>query len=449
MKNFILLCLLAAATADFAAAQTKYEIADQIVAVVNDHAILKSDIDEKVADYMRQAELSRQTVPFSKEMWYDFLNAEIDNYVLLEKAKIDSVEVPDDKVDRQMDARIRQLVMQAGSEQALEAAFGKSIIQLRADYREDFRNQIIAELVPQKKIASVKVTRPEVREFFESIPKDSLPTIPEQVALSQIVVIPPPKADAEAGALKLAETLRDSIVNHGVSIEDIARRHSTDGTAPNGGLLPLMPLNDLVPEFSAAAAALKPGEISEVVKTVFGYHIIRLNRRVGDQIETNHVLIKVDEDQLDDQYAIDKLTAIRDSLLSDPGAKFSEFAKRNSQDPTTAQSGGKLVDPQTGERLIALNRLDASLYRTVLLMDEAGQLSEPKSFTPENVSSAKGYRIIRLDRIIPEHTADFDVDYEQLKNIALQQKQAAVYDEWLKELRDEFYIEYRIPPLNH
>ncbi|MFA5668348.1 MAG: peptidylprolyl isomerase [Balneolaceae bacterium] len=447
MKNFTLTALFVILTTGFGFAQGNYTTADQIVALVNDHAILKSDIDQGVADYMRQAQFNQQDISFSEELWYSFLEAEIDNYVLLEKAKIDSITVPDDKVNRQMDARIQQLIQRAGSEKALETAFGKSIIQLKADFREEFRNQLIAELVPQTKLANVNVTRPEVLEFFNSIPTDSLPTIPEQVALSHIVVLPPPKKDAERGAYELAEALRDSIINHGVSIEDIAKRHSTDGTAPNGGLLPMMSLNDLVSEFSAAASALKPGDISKVVKTDFGYHIIRLNKRVGDQIETNHVLIKVDENQLDDQFAIDKLNAIRDSLQSNPNYKFSEFAKRNSEDPSTAQSGGKIVDPQTGERLIALTRLDPSLYRTVLLMDEVGQISEPKAFNPNNANSGKGYRIIRLDRIIPEHIANFDIDYERLKTITLQQKQSKVYESWLQELRNDFYIEYRVPKL--
>lgn len=446
MKNLILTVLTLTILSGFAYSQ-QYTTADQIVAIVNDNAILKSEIDQGVADYMRQAQVNNQSISFSKELWYEFLEGEINNKLLLEKAKVDSITISDDKVNRQLNSRLQQLVQRAGSEQALEQAFGKSIIQIKNDFRDDFRNQMIAETVQQQKIAGIKVTRPEVKEFFELIPQDSLPTIPEQVALSHIVVLPPPKADAEQNAIEYAESLRDSIVNHGVSIEDIARRHSTDGTASNGGLLPMMPLNDLVSEFSAAAAALQPGDISEVVKSPFGYHIIRLNKRVGDQIETNHVLIKVKGEQLDDQFAIDKLTAIRDSLIQDPEYKFSDFAKRNSEDPSTSKSGGKLVDPQTGERLIALTRLDASLYRTVLLMDEVGQISEPKSFTLSDGSEDKGYRIIRLDKIIPEHRADFDIDYERLKSITLQQKQGRVYDEWLKELRDEFYVEYRIPQL--
>jgi peptidyl-prolyl cis-trans isomerase SurA len=123
------------------------------------------------------------------------------------------------------------------------------------------------------------------------------------------------------------------------------------------------------------------------------------------------------------------------------------MAIRNSEDPSTSKSGGKIIDPQTQERLIALNRLDPSLYRIVLLMDEIGQISEPKPFNPNNANAGKAYRIVKLDRQIPEHVADFDIDYQRLKNIALQQKQSRVFQEWLQDLREEVYIEYRIPKM--
>ena len=422
--------------------------ADQIVAVVNDHIILKSDIDSDVSNYLRQARGYGQDLPFTTELWYQFLNSSVENFILIEKAKVDSITVPDARVNQQMDQRVSQLIQQAGSEQALEQAFGKSIIQLKDEFRTDFREQMLTESVRQGKIGSIKITRPEVKEFFESIPKDSLPTIPEQVSLSQIVILPPAKADARASAKEFAETLRDSILNHGKSLEELARLHSDGPSKPRGGLLPLMSLGDLVAEYSAAAAALQPGQISSVVETEFGFHVIELIRRVGDQIETRHILISVDASELDDEYAINRLTEIRDSLITMPELSFSAFASRVSEDPATKPSGGKIIDPQTGERLIPLNRLDPALYRAVLVMDEVGTISEPKPFNPNNANSGKAYRIIRLDRQIDEHIANLDIDFERLKAIALQQKQYVEYAKWIKELKDQFYIEFRIPMPN-
>ncbi|HBQ58964.1 MAG TPA: hypothetical protein DD671_04895 [Balneolaceae bacterium] len=425
-------------------AQQSRQLADQIVAHVNENIILKSEIDQNVADYIRQSRVSGEPIEFSTELWYAFLESAVDNYVLLEKAEIDSITVSDDEVNSRMDMRMQQLVQQAGSEQALEQAFGKSIIQIKADFREQFREQMLTSKVREQKIQTVEITRPEVREFFNRIPTDSLPTIPEQVSLSQIVIVPPAKKDAEKGALELAQQLRDSIVTHGKSIEELARRHSDDpGSAENGGLLPMMGLDELVPEYSAAASALKPGGISEQVKTQFGYHIIRLNRRVGDQIETNHILISIDEDQLDEQYAINRLEALRDSIVNNLDVEFSDVARKYSEDPNTANLGGKIFDPQSGERLIPLNRLDPSMYRIVLLMDEVGTISEPKSFTLQR-QNKKAYRIVRLDRQIPEHIANLQQDYERIKNIALQQKQYRIMQKWMQNLRETIYVEYTI-----
>lgn len=419
-------------------------LADRIVAHVNENIVLKSEIDQSVADYLRQAQVSGQNIEFSRELWFEFLESAINNYVLLEKAEIDSITVSDEQVNMQMDQRIRQLTAQAGSEQALEQAFGKSIIQLRADFRENFREQMIANQVQQQKRSSITITRPEVEEFFNNIPTDSLPTIPEQVSLSQIVKIPPARGDAKERARKFAEQLRDSIVVHGKSIEELARRHSADrGSAQNGGLLPLMSLDELVPEYSAAASALQPGGISKVVETQFGFHVIQLNRRIGDRIETNHILITVNENELDEEYAINRLNTLRDSILTNPDVKFAQVARTESEDPNTANYGGKVFDPQTGDRLIALNRLDPSIYRIVLLMDEEGAISEPKSFTLQS-QNQKAYRIVRLDKQVPEHVANLDQDYERIKNIALQQKQFRIMQNWLQELRNDIYIDYKI-----
>lgn len=449
MKNILFLSFLTAiGTLSINAKAQNLQPADQIVALVNDHVILKSDIDADVANYMRQAQSYGQPIPFTTELWYQFLDASIENYILVEKARVDSVVVPEERVTRQMDQRVSQLIQQAGSERALEQAFGKSIIQLKDEFRNDFREQMLTEQVRQTKLQSIKITRPEVREFFDSIPTDSLPTIPEQVALSQIVILPPAKQDARESAKALAEALRDSALNHGKSIEELAIRHSDGPSGPRGGLLPMMALGDLVSEYSAAASALQPGQISNVVETEFGFHVIQLIRRVGDQIETRHILISVDASELDDQFAIDRLNAIKDSLETYPDLSFSAFAQRVSEDPATKVSGGKIIDPQTGERLIPLNRLDPALYRIVLVMDEVGKISEPRPFNPNNANSGKAYRIVRLDRQIPEHVANFEQDYERLKAIALQQKQFKLYSEWIDDLKNDFYIEYRIPVPN-
>lgn len=420
---------------------------DKIVAVVNDHIILKSDVDQQVQQYMLQMQQQQnQQIPFGEDIWYSVLQNIVDRNIMLDQAKRDSVEIPTQQVDQEINRRIQQSIQQLGSEEALEQQMGQSIVQIRADMRENFREQMTVQRLQQQKHQEVQITRPEVKEYFESIPKDSLPTIPEQVSVSQIVVTPPPLEDARQQARNLAEQLRDSVLNHGKTIEELAKRHSDGPSASDGGKLPLMSLDDLVSEYSAAAAALEPGEISEVVESSFGFHVIRLNERIGDQIDTNHILISIDEESYDDQAAINRLEELKDSIQTNKDVTFADVARKHSEDPNTAPLGGRLLNPETGERMLALEQMDPALYRIVLLLENEGDISEPKSFQMGQSNNAKrAFRIVRLNKHVEEHVANFEQDYDRIKAVALQAKQQRMINSWVADLRDEMYVEYKIP----
>ncbi len=418
---------------------------DQIVAVVNGHTILESEVDQRVRQVLYQRQRSGQPVSFNEEMWYTVLNGIVEQYVLFEHAKIDSITVTADQVDRRIERRIQQIVQQLGSREALEEQLGKSILQVKADLREQYRQDLIIRQYRQQKLSSIEITRPEVVEFFQQIPADSLPTVPEQVAVSQIVAVPSPNEEARQEAYELAKALRDSIVNYGKSIEELARKYSDGPAAASGGKLPLMPIDDLVPPYAAAAAALEPGEISKVVKTDFGYHVIRLNERRGDMIDTNHILIAIDENSYNEQEAIDKLKAIRDTVASNPDVTFAEMARKKSEDPNTSSQGGQILQPQTGERLLTLEQLNPALYRIVLLLEE-GEISEPKPFNVGTASNSQpAYRIVRLDEQIPSHTASLKTDYELIKKYALQEKKYKVMRQWIAKLKEDIYIDFKVP----
>lgn len=420
---------------------------DQIVALVNDHIILKSDIDQRVQQYMMQMQQQQnRQIEFGEDIWYTVLQNTVDRYVMLDQARRDSIVVSDKMVDQNINQQINNYVEQVGSEEALERQMGQSLIQIRADLRESYREQMIVQRFQRQKRQEIQITRPEVKKYFEQIPKDSLPTIPEQVAVSQIVAVPPALENAEQQARELAEQLRDSVLNHGKTIEELAKRHSDGPNASNGGKIPLMSLDDLVAEYSAAATSLDPGEISQVVETSFGFHVIRLNKRQGDQIDTNHILIEVDSESYNDQAAIDKLEAIKDTVQTNEDVTFAEMARRHSDDPNTGPRGGRVLHPQTGDRLLTLEQLDPALYRIVLLLDEVGDMSEPKSFTMgEEGSTQEAFRIVHLDRHIPEHIASLEQDYERIKQVALQEKQSRMMSEMIADLRNEMYVEFKIP----
>lgn len=437
LPSFLLLVL----TPFLSEAQT--QSADQIIAIVNEKIVLKSEVDAEVAQYLQQARIQGVDARFSEELWMQALESIIDNEVMLFQAQLDSIVVSDEQVNRQMDFRIEQLTQQAGGQKALEDAFGKSIVEIRREFREQFRDQLIVSQLQSTKMSKVTITRPEVEEFFNTIPKDSIPLIPEQVSISQIVIKPKPSSDVREAALRKAEMLRDSIVTQGVPFEEIARRHSDGPTAPRGGLIPLMPLNDLVAEYAAAASALQPGEVSTVVETSFGFHVIRLNRRQGEQIETNNLLIQIDKSLFDDDTAIEILDSLRISILEGKQT-FADVARTRSEDPATSPSGGRIYNPMTGERLIAINRLDPSLYRIVLLLEQEGDISEPRPYTLDDPSQSRAFRIVRLDKLIKEHEANLKDDYVRIEEIALQQKQSRMLEEWLREIRENVYIEYLV-----
>ncbi len=437
MRIFLITTFLLLFT--FHAMGQQRQVADQIVAVVNDHIILQSDVDQRVFEFMQQMRGDQ----FDEQMWFFVLESMIDNFVLVEQGRIDSVVVSDSEVDRILSQRIDELVRQLGSERELERAFGQTIVEIKAEYAEQFHQDLLVNRVRQQKINRINITRPEVIDFFNSIPEDSLPIIPESVSLSQITIIPPPRADARDNARNLAAQLRDSILHHGVSLEDLARRHSDGPTASQGGGLPMVNATDLLPEYAAAAAALDPGEVSEVVSTQQGFHIIRLNDRQGQRISTHHILISVPEDELDEDFARDKLTAIRDSILHQ-GKSFADMARRHSEDRNTGPAGGRLIDPQTGQRLIPVSDLDPSLYRTVMLLEEPGDISPPRSYQ-YGENNKRAFRVVKLNQRVEEHRANLEQDYQLIRSFALQQKSQRILAEWLMELRNEMFVEYRIP----
>jgi len=437
-RSFFVLIIVLIIGNDFAFSQ-RMQVADQIIATVNSKIILKSDIDSLSRMYMKE---TRQ--PFSDKLWYSLLNAEIEKFMLIEQAKIDSIEVTDEEVDRKLNQRIRMMVRQAGSEEVLENYFGKSLIELRVEWKRLLKDDELVNKVRMTKMNGITITRPEVFNFYNDFPKDSIPTLPERVKLAHIVRIPKPNTNAKKEAFDKAAAIRDSVLNHGKTLEEMAKLYSDDTSAPNGGALPLIDIAELVPEYSAAAAALPIGGISQVVETTYGYHVIRLNKRVGDQIETNHVLIKIDSENVDEETEINKLTSIRDSLLTNKKYDFATFARKFSEDKSTSASGGLLKNPQTGQPYLELNAIDPALYRIVLLLENVGDISEPKPFTTNPPASQKAYRIVQLLDRVEEHKANLELDYDLFMNIALQQKKEAFFRNWISSIKKDFYIEYKV-----
>lgn len=416
-------------------------VVDEIAAVVGDDIILRSEVDGLVAGMLQQR--GAQAPSYSKELWMNALNQLINQQLLVEQAQRDTtIRVSDEQVSQALDQRIDQIVRQAGGEEQVEEIYGKSLIQIKEDFRSDFREQLLADQLRSRRMQSIDITPSEVRDWFQQIPNDSLPTLPDVVRLAHIVRYPEPSEEARQDAREIIGSIRDSVLA-GVPIEEMARRYSDDpGSAPGGGQIRAA-LGDLVPEFAAVASRLPIGEISSIFETPFGFHIMRVNERSGGTVDFNHVLIRVDDTKSNDEEVIEYLGAVRDSLVNHPDLPFALMAKRHSEEDASKNNSGRVTDPRSGTRDLVLEALGPSWRRTIRSLEE-GEISQPTEVTL--LDGQRAYHIVKLQRRVPSHRVSIETDYERIKELALRDKQQRRMQEWLDKLRAETYVEVRIEP---
>lgn len=412
------------------------QILDEIVAVVGEHIILQSDVDGMVLGAMNQ-----QQIPWSRELWTEALTQLVNDKVLVIHARRDTnIVVTDQEVDQMLDAQISQIQQQVGGQARLEELYGKSLLEVKADLREDYRDRLLADRFRGNKVRGIKATPTDVRNWFEEIPTDSLPTIPDLVRVSHIVRLPEVTEEARNEAREIISTIRDSVVAGISSMEDMAEAFSDDpGSAANGGLYEDMGLDEVVPEFAAVASRSPIGTYSRIFETQFGLHFLRVNSRRGDRIDYNHILITFDDRKVDDAPAVARLEALRDSIVTD-GASFEALAREESKEELSKAQGGRVTDPSSGERNLYVEALGGLWQRTLANL-EVNDISEPAEVIL--LDGRRAWHIVRLDNRTLSHRVDIETDYELIEQRALQDKQIEVMDDWMQELRKSVYIDYR------
>ena len=410
------------------------EVIDEIVAIVDGEIILRSEVNALVLNLNQQ-----QKVPITEALWGQVLNELIDQKVMLVQAEADTtVTVSEDQVNQELDTRIARLSQQVGGEQKLEEVYGKPVLQIKDELRDNIREQLLTTTFERMKFQNVRVTPSEVRTWFHQFPTDSLPTIPEIVRVAHIVRRPAIDPAAKQEAMDLITTIRDSVVNTTAIIEDLAKFSDDPGSAQNGGRYQNMKLSEVVPEFGAVASTLEPNEISQVFETSFGLHFMRLNSRIGDVIDFNHILIRIDDSRVNAEPAIEYLNTLRDSILVHK-VPFEQLAKRHSEDPFSASIGGAVMDPRSQERDLVLDAL-GPLWKQTISQMEVGDISEPAD--TELLDSRKALHIVRLQKHVPEHTVSLETDYERIEQLATQEKRTRLRRAWLDRLRASAYIRY-------
>ena len=414
------------------------QVVDQIAAVVGDNIILKSEVDQLVRRQTQQ-----QSVSYSHDLWMNALGQLVDQQLLAEKARRDTtITVTDQQLSNQLNRRIERLQQRAGGRERLEQAYGKSILEIKDQFRENLRGQILAQKLRQRRMQEIDITPSEVRQWFEEIPQDSLPRLPKTVRLSHIVRYPKPTQEARQQAQSMITSIRDSIVNGGASFEAMARQFSAPSAAGTAtGALNNVDLNDLVPEFAAVASRTPVGKVSQVFynESQNGYHILRINSKDGSTVDLNHILIKPDSPS--GKQAKEFLSAVRDTLLNYEDVPFELMARRHSEEERTAENGGRVTDPQSGTRDLVLDALGPSWRRTIEKL-QPDEISKPSKVQLLNGDQA--YHIVKLERRVPAHRASLDQDYERIRQLVLRDKRSRKMREWTDQLRQEIYVDIRI-----
>ncbi len=406
------------------------EIIDEIVAVVGDKIILKSDIESQHIQIISQGYSQGEG-----DTKCDILEEMLFQKLLLNQALYDSVEVTNNEVDREINRRLNVFINQYGSEQKLEELYGKSIAEIRADFRYIIRDQLLTQRVQMKLVEEISVTPSEVKQFFNSIPKDSLPVIDAYFEYSELVIEPKISQEEKKEVIEKLESIRQRILD-GESFETLAVLFSEDqGSAMRGGELGFASREDLVPEFAAVAFNLNISDVSRVVETQFGYHIIQLVERRGTLINVRHILMtpKINEEQL--EIAEKKIGEIYE-LIKNDSVSFVE-AVREYSDGESKFNDGIIINPMTGTTKIPVNIVEQGTRR-ILNRLNPGEISNP--FLSLNNKNQRVLKIIKLDRKVEEHIANLDDDYRDIQEYALQQAQQDFMLKWINDAIGRFYI---------
>jgi peptidyl-prolyl cis-trans isomerase SurA len=424
MKKYLVIVILLLLTT----AASPQKVLDKIIAVVDNEIILQSELDFQV----NQFAYTRKVDPSTPGLKNQVLNSMIEEKLAYAQANIDSIIITDEEVSARIDYQIDYLKQQYGSTEKIEQMYGMSIEKIRRELNDDVRKSLMIQRLQEKNFGMVEVSRREVEAFFEDY-KDSIGVIPEKVTISHIFRNPHQSDKLKAKYRAKAEAILDS-VKAGVDFAELALRHSEDpGSASQGGDLGFVKRGVFYPEFESAAFALEQGQLSEVIESPVGYHIIQLVEKRGESIHTRHILVKIKNDEQADFAVIDFLNDVRDSIQRKAN-DFKYYARKYSEDKETAVFGGELGT-------FYLNQLDKNLLDIVSKLKQ-GEISYPRriEFGPDNY----GYHIVYLQERVAQHTASLDRDYAEIKRLAEEYKKQRLYSSWIESLKDKIYWEVRI-----
>ena len=427
MKKYLFLLVL---SFQFGLLTAQKNVVDKIVAVVGDEIILKSDIENAFLQ-----EQGRGLVSSSSDYKTELLEQQLLQKLLLAQAQVDSITITEDEVENAVAGQIEYFISNIGSQERLEAYFGKPLQDIKDEMRNPLREKLITEQMQQKIVEKIRVTPSEVRNYFRRIPKDSLPDMPDRYELQQIV-LRPNISDAEKERIReQLRSFREQILKGEKTFNTLAVLYSEDGSAARGGELDYMSRKALDPAFAEAAFSLKPGKISKIVESEYGFHIIQLIDRQGEKIKVRHILLQPKISENEKEEAIARLDTIR-QYVTEGKMTFEEAAYYFSTDKKTKNNGGLFADPQTSEAKIARADIPGEMARVVNRL-KPGEISEPF------VSHSQGreeFKIVKVKAFYPQHKANLDDDWQNFELMLKNEKQMDKLEKWVKEKQETTYI---------
>ncbi len=435
------------------AAQKREVMLDKVVAVVGGSSILYSEVDE----YARQLVEQRRQEGYTsdRDPMNEALEALLTQKLLYNQAQIDSVAINDGDIMSRVEEQVQQMVDMEGSIPALEAKHHMPIFNIREIMRQRYEEQAYAQAMQSEVVNKVTVIPGEVERFYKSISKDSLPTIADQYVYAQITKFPKSMTAAKQRTRERLLDMRERVITGAAKFENLARMYSQDGTAMRGGEMDPSPLASLDPAFAAALENLKPGQISEVVESQFGFHIIQMLDKRGQLYHFRHILLRPVYTSEELGESLNLLDSIADLIHKD-SITFEKAALKYSDDASSKMNGGIVSNHDILERF---NAFDAKLTVTKFLKEDFGRFKSLDDYNalrrlkPGEVSDAyltedmlgnQMGKIVKLVEVIPTHTASLNEDYLRLEEMALQDKQNRVFKEWLSKKIDAMYV-YIIP----
>ena len=439
MKYIKIALAVAAAVLSYAASAQKYTggLIDKSIAVVGNEMIMLSDIEQEVQ--MRRA----QGLASDRNIRCELLEQMLVSKLFLMQARVDSLTVNQDAVEGDLSNRIDQIRTQLGGDEQVEKYFGKPLYKLREEWRRTIEDQNLTMMMQQQIASKIPEMTPyDVEKYIEKTDPEDLPVVPVKYQLSQICIYPDREAANNAVKERLL-AIRERIIN-GEKFSTLARIYSQDpGSARRGGELGIASKSIFWPAFSDAAMSLRPGVVSQIVETPDGFHIIEVLEKKGDMFNARHILMKPEYTSEDREKAFKQLDSLKTEIL-DSNIPFELAARFYSEDPATRTNGGQMADPNTGSAYFEIDQLKPQDYNAIKDLKE-GEISEPvESLDNEGRGGMTGgntvYKIIKVDKIIPAHTASFDNDYDLLLSQARSEREMDAIDSFIDEKIQNTYI---------